>query len=285
MELSKNKNKSVLVTGASRGLGRDIAINLNKRGFRVFAGVRKTNDATSIKEESNQEIIPLLLDITDAQAVNAAYNEIATATGESGLAGLVNNAGIAVFGPVETVSLSDIEDVFRVNFFSIIILIQKFLPLLRKSHGRIVNISSINGRLSMPATGIYSASKYALEGMSHALRLELKKWGINVSIVEPGAMATDIRMKAIEAWKKRREGLTPEKKALYTEFFQKTEALIKAMETGALDLNYVSDSVFDALTADDPKELYMSDPNQKQWEDMIAMSNKYRDTILLKMWG
>lgn len=281
---SSRKEGAVLVTGASRGLGRSIAMELNARGYRVFAGVRKSADADSLRNSSDGKLSPIILDVTRMDSVAAAFQEISGGMGDNGLAGLVNNAGVAVFGPVEQVPIGVVEEQFRVNLFGVIAVTQRFLPLLRRAGGRVINISSINGRLSMPFSGIYSASKFALEAVSDALRMELKPWGITVSVVEPGVTATDVRAIAMQLWSKNRQPLSDEQRKLYEPLFVKSRELIANLEKSAAGHEDVTSAVVDALTSDTPKTRSMVGPDAQQWTEMIRLPDKERDEALLSFW-
>src|SRR5271169_5091661 len=163
----------VVVTGTSTGIGRAAAIHLDKIGFRVFAGVRRIQDGESLKVESTERITPVLMNVTDEATLVAAVGQVAKAVGDEGLSGLVNNAGIAVGGPLEFLPISEIRKQFEVNVLGQIAVIQSFLPLLRKTNSRIVNVGSIAGRMAVPFIGPYSASKFALEAITDSLRIEL----------------------------------------------------------------------------------------------------------------
>lgn len=183
--------RSVLVTGGSRGIGLACVRALDARGFRVVAGYRSEEAGRRLAAVSGR-VRPVRLDVTDAHSVTEAVDAVARETGETGLWGLVNNAGIVVAGPLEGLPLDEIRRQFDVNVFGVIAVTQAVLPLLRRARGRIVNISSINGRLASPWSGAYAASKHALEAISDAWRVELARWNIGVSVVQPGATRTDI---------------------------------------------------------------------------------------------
>jgi len=280
---SSNNKGAVLVTGASRGLGRSICMELSALGYKVYAGVRKSNDADSFRNENN--ILPVILDVTQPDSVNNAFNEIALDVGDQGIVGLVNNAGIGIFGPVEQVPLEIVEEQFRVNVFGVIAVTQQFLPLLRIAQGRIINISSVNGELSIPTSGIYSASKFALEAISDALRMELKPWGIHVSVVQPGVTSTDIRAVAMDNWGKRHEQLPEEKQNLYESLFTKSCALIENIEKTAAGHEDVTKSVIDALSSDTPFSRSMVGPDSQQWKEIINLPDDKRDEVLLSFWS
>ena len=171
---------------------------LAKRGFRVYAGVRSSEDAQRIAQQS-ENIVPVQLDVTRSDEIAAAARLIASETGERGLAGLVNNAGVAISGPLEIVPIDLIRQQFEVNVFGLIAVTKAFLPLLRKSQGRIVNVGSTNGRIAAPYLAPYCASKHALEALNTALRSELRAWNIHVALIEPGNTATPIWDKSLAA--------------------------------------------------------------------------------------
>jgi NAD(P)-dependent dehydrogenase (short-subunit alcohol dehydrogenase family) len=185
-------NKSVVITGASTGIGRACAFLMDNLGWRVFAGVRKETDAALLGRECSDRLTPLFLDVTYPKSVEEAAQVVEAEVGENGLSGLVNNAGIPHGGPVEFLDVNEVRAEFEVNFFGVITVTQAFLPLLRAAHGRIVNMSSISGLVSAPFVSPYSASKFALEALSDSLRMELHPWNIEVSVIEPGAIDTPI---------------------------------------------------------------------------------------------
>jgi NAD(P)-dependent dehydrogenase (short-subunit alcohol dehydrogenase family) len=209
-------------------------MDLSARGFRVFAGVRQAADADRFEEEDLEQLRPIMLDVTDPAMIESAAEEVAGATGGRGIFGLVNNAGVAVFGPVEQTSMTAVDQQLRVNLVGAIAVTQRFLPQLREGKGRIVNISSVNGKLSIPFSGVYSASKFALEAISDALRVELEPWGIGVSVVEPGAVSTEIRNVAMQGWVEHRGGLAAAERELYEDVYQKTQSIIDSLQENGL---------------------------------------------------
>ncbi len=182
--------RSVLITGASKGIGRATARRLADRGFQVFAGVRRDEDGEALRAEA-QGISPVTLDVTDGGAVAAAA-ELVSRAAPDGLAGVVNNAGIVVPGPLEFLPLEHLRTQLEVNVIGVVSVTQAFLPLVRRGAGRIINVSSINGRVAVPFIGPYAMSKFALEAMSDAFRMELRRWNIPVVVIEPGAIETPI---------------------------------------------------------------------------------------------
>ncbi|GAB4008563.1 SDR family oxidoreductase [Nocardioides ultimimeridianus] len=176
---------TVLITGASRGIGRATSLRLARAGWDVLAGVRREEDGTALAAESRR-ITPIVVDITDPAHIDRVAREVTV------LDALVNNAGVAMLGPIEGLPMATLRAQLEVNFFGHIALTQELLPRLRASRGRIVFTSSVSGRIATPLTGAYNASKFALEGAADALRMELRPWGIAVSLVEPAQIATDI---------------------------------------------------------------------------------------------
>lgn len=194
--------RSVVVTGASTGIGYAIAQLLAREGFHVFAGVRRMDDAERLIEEIGDEVTPLVFDVTDEQGVADAARDVGQRLGTTTLAGLVNNAGVAVAGPLLHVPIVDVRRQLEINVVAQVAVVQAFAPLLgadraRKGEpGRIVNMSSIAGRIAAPFVGPYAASKHALEAISDSLRRGLMIYGIDVVVIEPGSVATPIWDKA-----------------------------------------------------------------------------------------
>jgi len=216
--LVAREKKTVLVSGASTGIGRATVRRLAARGHRVFAGVRREEDADSIREDAAAltgpgKLEPVQLDVTAAEDISA----IAERLDAEGLAldGLVNNAGIVVACPLEALPLEDLKRQFEVNLFSHAAVTQALLPSLRAAGGRIINMSSIAGRISNPFMGAYCSSKFALEAYSDALRMELAPWGVRVSLIEPGPIKTPIWEKSNEAATELEGRASPEQLALY----------------------------------------------------------------------
>lgn len=208
---------AVLITGASTGIGEGCAHHLARRGHRVFAGVRTVADGERLQSASAGAIVPLLLDVTDEPQIAAAAARIQTEVGDAGLWGLINNAGIAVPGPVELLPIAELRKQLEINTVGQIAVTQAMLPLLRQSRSpaTIINMSSISGRIAAPVLGAYAASKFALEALSDALRVELRPWGIRVVLVEPGAIATPIWRKTLDAGSAILNDLPAEKRQLY----------------------------------------------------------------------
>ena len=255
MKQSSPVQPAVVITGASTGIGAASAVELARRGFRVFAGVRRGADGEHLTSQA-AEIVPLRLDVTDAAQIAAVAECVGKSVGDAGLFGLVNNAGIVVAGPLEILPLEELRRQLEVNVVGQVAMIQALLPLLRKARGRIVNISSVNGRFTPPYMAPYSASKHALEAVNNALRSELRAWGISVSIVEPGATATPIWDKSMAAAHALANGTRNEHIQLYKNDLDAMTSAAAELARTALPVERVVRCVVHALTARRPRTRY-----------------------------
>src|SRR5229473_2438069 len=217
---------NVLITGASSGIGEGCALRLDALGYRVFAGVRKPADSDALRGKSSGWLTPVSLDVTSAESIAGAVAALGGVT----LAGLVNNAGVAIAGPLELVPMDLWRRQMEVNVMGPVAVTQAFLPQLRAGRGRIVNIGSIAGRSALPLAGPYCASKHALEGLTDSLRMEVRRWGISVSIVEPGAVKTPIWDKSLGDADELRRQAKPELFELYRVLVEK---MLKAVQVTA----------------------------------------------------
>lgn len=184
--------RSVVVTGASTGIGEACVARMVAAGWRVFASVRKAADAQRLAALYGERVTVLRFDVADEAAVRAECARVGSLCGEQGLDGVVNNAGMAVAGPLEFLPLAELRRQLEVNVVGQVAVVQALLPALRRARGRIVLIGSIAGRAAMPFTGAYGASKHALEAIADAWRVELAPWGVRVIIIEPGVITTPI---------------------------------------------------------------------------------------------
>lgn len=248
---------AVVITGASTGIGEACARMLDERGMRVFAGVRNDEDGARLKEGSSERLEPIYLDVTEPVSIGEARDRVSEAVGDLGLTGLVNNAGIAVGGPLETLPMERFRRQFEVNVFGVLETTHQFLPLLRQARGRLVLMSSIAGRSVSPMLGAYSASKFALEAMGDALRLELRRAGIQVSLVEPGAIRTPIWKKATGASNQSFREINEEARAIYGDAVNAIIAYARNAEERAIPAEKVADAVAHALLAASPKPRYV----------------------------
>jgi NAD(P)-dependent dehydrogenase (short-subunit alcohol dehydrogenase family) len=184
--------RSALITGASTGIGRATALHLDAAGWRVFAGVRREEDAESLRAAGSGRLTALRLDVTDSEQISAAARQVGAAVEEAGLDGLVNNAGVAVPGPLETLPIDDFRRQIEVNLIAQVAVTQAMLRSIRRARGRIAFITSIGGLMAFPMFGAYHAAKFGLEAVGDVFRQELAPWGISVSVIEPGSIATPI---------------------------------------------------------------------------------------------
>jgi NAD(P)-dependent dehydrogenase (short-subunit alcohol dehydrogenase family) len=277
--------RSVVITGASTGIGWASAKLLLDKGFRVFGSVRKQDDANGLKSEFGAHFTPLLFDVTDEAAVLAAGREVRAALNGETLAGLVNNAGVAVAGPLLELSVDDFRRQMDVNVIGPVIATQVFGPLLgsdpllKGPKGRIVMISSVAGKNGNPMSAPYAASKHAIEGLSESLRRELMLYGIDVIIVAPGPVRTPIWSKTVEADISRYEN------SPYLPALQKVRAYAAHLNEIGLPAEKVAESVFDALTLPHPKVRYQLAPDPLRHLMTAWLPKRMVDKIMAKRLG
>lgn len=279
-------DRSVLITGSSTGIGKATALYLDRLGFRVFAGVRKTSDGDALCAHASELLTPLLMDVTDAGAIAQAKEVVSSAVGEGGLSGLVNNAGIAFQSPVEFIPLDDLRALFEVNVFGMLAVTQAFLPLVRQARGRIVNISSTAEIVVAPFHGPYCASKLAVGGFSRALRMELRPFGVQVSVVQPGTIDTPIWQKAgaltEQAQRKQASRLDP----LYGKAFGKLRQYFASMARAGISPEEVARAVAHALTAKHARHYYLVGRDARLFSILQALvPERLHDPIILRSIG
>ena len=250
-------SNTVLITGASTGIGAACAIRLAAAGMHVYAGVREDAAGAALRAQNAALITPLRLDVTDADSIAATVATLDAQLGAAGLNGLVNNAGIAIGGPLEVLPMHEIRRQFDVNVFGALAVTQAFLPQLRRARGRIVNMGSIAGRIALPFLGPYCMSKSALRAMTHALRLEVDACGIDVALVEPGAIATPIWKKSNAAADVMQATLQNDTLAHYSRHLEGIRRVIAKAEEQAISADAVARAVEHALTAAHPKTEYL----------------------------
>ena len=248
---------AVLITGASSGIGETCALMLDARGYQVFAGVRRPADAERLGARGSDRLCPVLLDVTDAAAIVAALGTVAAAVGERGLAGLVNNAGIAMGGPLEYLTSGEMRTQFEVNVFGLHAVTREFLPLVRRGRGRIVHVGSIAGRVASPFTGPYAASKHAVEALADVLRLELAPEGIHVAVVEPGQVRTPIWDKGRAAFATVAQRIPAEGMARYGTRLRVLEWMVERAPRVASPPEAVGQAVIHALESSRPRTRYV----------------------------
>ena len=272
---------AVVVTGASTGIGKACALDCAGRGMTVFAGVRDPRAGEALVAKGGPSLIPIMLDVTDEPSIARSVEAVQRVVGESGLGGLVNNAGIAIGSPLEVIALSQLRKQLEVNVIGQIAVTQAFLPMLRRARGRIVNMGSIAGRGTIPLLGPYSASKFALEALTDALRMELRPWGIHVSIIEPGAIATPIWEKSEKAAEELESSAGEEAKALYGEAVVRIREAITQATQRAIPPSAVVHAVHHALTASHPHTRYLVGADAKVRAWMVKwLPDRVQDRLL-----
>jgi NAD(P)-dependent dehydrogenase (short-subunit alcohol dehydrogenase family) len=265
--MANRKSKDVVVTGVSTGIGWGTTKVLISKEFRVFGSVRKPADAERLQREFGDGFVPIIMDITDADAVHRAARKVGSMIGDRNLVGLVNNAGIVVSGPLLHLRPSEYRRQLEVNMVSPLVVIQAFAPLLGTDKkrqgpaGRIVNITSSVAKVAIPLLGAYSASKFGLEGMSDALRRELILFGIDVVIIEPGTVNTAMYDKG------EKEDLSEFKQTGYWEAVQNFQKfIVTEARTHGLSPERLGEAVHVALTTEKPKARYAVIPQRlKNW--------------------
>ena len=277
---------TVLITGSSTGIGFACAVLLDQRGFKVFAGVRNTADGERLRTKASPRLKPILLDVTQPDTIQKAFDLIKNEAGEDGLSGLINNAGIGIASPVEFFPMSDLRRLFDVNVFGQISVIQTFLPLLRQAKGRIINIGSIGDRITMPFGGALCASKSAFASITEAMRLELSNSGIKVCLIEPASISTPAIDKVKKGNEKRIEGLPKEGARLYASNFRSfTQRAIEREKNGSQP-EVVADVVHQALTARQPKTRYLVGKDSNLLATLAKwMPDPVLDKIRLRIFG
>jgi hypothetical protein len=276
--------QSVVITGASTGIGWAAAKLLLTRGFRVFGSVRKPADADRLKTELGANFTPLLFDVTDEAAVLAAARQVRTALNGETLAGLVNNAGIAVAGPVLELAADEFRRQLEVNVIGPIIATQAFGPLLgsdpslKGPKGRIVMISSVAGKNGNPLTAGYAASKHAIEGLSESLRREMMPFGIDVIIIAPRAVKTPI-------WSKGDIDMSAYKNSPYFPALEKVRAFTKHLSEIGLPPEKIAEAIANALTSAHPKVRYQLTPDPMRHLITGLLPKRMVDKIIAKRLG
>jgi len=277
--------RSVVITGTSTGIGHGAANVLIARGFRVFGSVRKQADADRLKSELGANFTPLLFDVTDEAAVNAAASDVRAALNGEKLAGLVNNAGIAVAGPFLELAAADFRRQMEVNVIGPVISTKAFAPLLgadsslKGPPGRIVMISSVAGRIGNPLGAPYSASKHALEGLSESLRRELLLFGIDVIIIGPGAVKTAI-------WEKTEEvDMSAYRNSPYLPALQGVQAFAQNLARTSLPAEKLGELIHDVLTVPHPKVRYEISNSPGRMFMMRYFPKRFMDRMIAKRLG
>lgn len=277
--------RTVVITGVSSGIGYTTAQLLLGRGFRVFGSVRKAADAERLAAELGPGFTPLVFDVTDEAGIRAAATTVREALAGQCLAGLVNNAGIAVAGPVQGLSLADYRRQFEINVFGPIAVTQAFIPLLGADpamtgpRGRIVMMSSVAGKNGNPLMSAYCSSKHALEGLSESLRREMMYFGIDVIIVAPGAVRTPIWEKADGT------DISPYASSPFFPALKAAKAVMEHMGATGLPPEKIAEAVYAALTLPKPKVRYEITPDPLRHFAMKVLPKRMIDGVIASRLG
>jgi len=277
---------AVLVTGASTGIGRATALRLDGAGMRVFAGVRREADGEALRHE-RPGITPLLIDVTDTESLQRAASALRDELGEQGLSGLVNNAGISGGSPMEFMPLDEVRRMLEVNVLVVVASTQAFLPLLRLGArpGRVVCIGSIGGRFAVPFLAAYSMSKSAVSAFCDSLRGELRPWGIQVSLVEPGSIKTPIWDKGLNGLDAQLEQWPAEATQLYGDVIPRMRRITEQTAARAIPPDRVDKVVEHALTASRPRTRYVVGADARAQALIRRLPDRTRDAVVAKMIG
>jgi NAD(P)-dependent dehydrogenase (short-subunit alcohol dehydrogenase family) len=278
------KQRTVLVTGCSTGIGRAAALMLAQRGFAVFGGVRNDQHAAEL-QALHTTIKPLILDVTSEEALAGAVEQIRIIT-PHGLYGLVNNAGVGLPSAVELTTPDELRQLFEVNTIGPLRLIQACLPMLRENKGRIVNVTSLNGTVALPMVGAYSASKFALEAISDTLRVELRPWSISVSTVRPGQVRTAIFDKAGAALEGRMAAIPDDLRCGYDNLYAQGLFFNKRGVKSPTSPEAVAKAIYRALTARLPRPHYHVGADAKLLKlGQLTLPTRILDRIIARLMG
>lgn len=273
--------KTVLITGASRGIGRATALRLAEDGWHVYATVRNPADGEALAAEAKGTVTTFELDITDDAAVAAIGEHL-----PEKLDALINNAGIVVGGPVEGLTPERLRQQFDVNVVGTVGVTRAALPHVRAARGRILFLSSLSGLVSTTWTGAYNGSKFAIEGIADALRMEVKPWGINVVLIEPSNTATDMWGDAMEMFENTTSHLTEAQKELYKGHVAGMRKAVKELQDSAVPVAGVVDDIVKGLTAEKPRARYIVGiPNRAQIALAGVLPTRVLDKVLSKATG
>ena len=272
--------RTVLVTGTSSGIGQACAEELARRGFHVIAGVRRDEDGEAVRALSPDRIEPLLIDVTDLDAIAALPERVGD------IHGLVNNAGMANSGPLEHQPLEDVKQQLDVMLLAPFALTKAFIPALRRSRGRVVMMGSIGGRTSLPFMGAYNAAKAGIDGFANSLRPELAPFGVHVALVEPGAIKTNIWQRGIDSGERLLESMPEDGRRDYGDRVQALRKVAEDSERRGVPPAKVAAVVAHALTSDKPKTRYVVGVDARvQAALRAALPDRALDKVLGRVTG
>ncbi len=272
-----NRQRAIVITGASSGIGKATALHLDELGFEVFAGVRKEGDGRALGKNASDKLTPILLDVNNNDSIADAVKTVAEATSGE-LFGLVNNAGLSLNGPLELVPVPDIKKLMDVNVIGLLAVTQAFLPLLRKSRGRIVNISSGHGLLAIPDKSAYAASKFAVQAISDSLRVELRPFGVSVSCLAVGKVDTEVLGKIETDRERMIDAADSEIVKLYSPLIEFFDREVKDLP-GTPPLT-VARFVAKTLMTNKPKAHSLIGPGARKMKNLARLPLGLRDWLL-----
>lgn len=280
------EKQAVVITGASTGIGASCAHLLAALGFTVFAGVRSEKDGTALQVGASDRVIPIILDVTLPESIEAAVATVTEQLRDKQLFGVVNNAGIVVAGPLEYLPIEKLRYQMEINTFGAIAVTQSFLPLLRRAGGgRVVMVSSIAGRVSMPFAGSYAASKFAMEALSDALRIELASGGVDVSLVEPGSIKTPLWDKAAQTAENIMADYPTEARTHYGTVYERVKEVSAEAASRGLTPEAVAQVICHALSARCPKTRYVVGKDAKLRLLLKCIPDRWMDKLILRHLG
>jgi len=272
-------DRAVVVTGASSGIGEATALHLDELGFTVFAGVRREVDGKALSAKASDRLTPIRLDVTDADSIAAAATFVEDAA-SGRLHALVNNAGLSVNGPLELLAVRQIEKLMHVNVIGLMAVTKSLLPLLRRSRGRIVNISSGHGLLAVPDKSAYAASKFAVQAVSDSLRVELMPFGVAVSCLAVGKVETAVLGKILAERDAMVRDADPEVVELYRPLWEFFDREVKDLP--GIPPVEVGKVVAQALTAARPKPHYLVGPGARKMKNLARLPVRLRDRLFFR---
>ncbi len=274
-----NDNQTVLITGASSGIGYATALHMAKSGMKVYAGVRKEADKEKLLNMSVANLTPIILDVCHQETIDRAFDTISALNGTTPFS-LVNNAGVSLNGPLEILPMEDIENLIRVNVTGLLAVTRTFIPLIRKTRGRLINISSGHGLIAIPDKSVYAASKSAVQAITDSLRVELRPFGVKVSCIVVGKVNTSVLGKILGDRQKMIDRADPETLTLYStliDYFDREVKNIPGIEASEV-AQIISNSILEAK----PKSQYLVGPGTKKMKMLSRFPVKMRDNMLYK---
>ena len=273
------KNESVVITGASTGIGYATAIYLDNIGYKVFACVRKEADKNNLIENSSDNLEAIILDVCNLESINNAHERIQNASNGEPFH-LVNNAGLSVNGPLELLEYSEIKRVIDVNLTGLLTVTNVFLPLIRASKGRIINISSGHGLMAIPDKSVYAASKFGVQAACDSLRVELKPFGVEVVSIIVGKVNTRVLGKIMDGRAAMIDKASPETYEVYKTLIEYFDKEVK--DIPGIEAVKVAETIKMAVTDQKPKVKYLIGPGAKKMDTLRKFPTKMRDKMLYK---